>query len=437
MAGLFVACVAVTAAAAPAASTSDAIIAALQQVATEQSAKYNMSIALAFHQPSTSADPLAVAAGFTDSGLGLGTPTRRADPYDKYVWGSTTKMFTAPAVLQLVERGVVGLDDPCAKHIDPILQQLNGTTLASSLGADVASVTIRQLLHMESGVRDYDNDNYTRAQFADRAHEFGPVETLGFVEPGLRFPAGSRQSYCSANYVLLGLVLARHWHDQQGAGAAWSWQAYDQRTVIPSALRALFPNSTFADAKPCSAWTPVHGFMGHYEGSDLPAQDVWDVSCVGGWTGGNYVGSVSDVARYTYDLYSVGGPVVSAASQALLTNFTAAGGGSGGGHSDGGFKFYGMGTFSLDWSIGDGEGYGHVGDTYGYQSQTTFFPAHNFVLTVATNVETTSQAQPADATCVGYHAVLAAMQGTPPPTCTFNVPHHFIGTCNCTSASAA
>ena len=110
---------------------------------------------------------------------------------------------------------------------------------------------------------------------------------------------------------------------------------------------------------------------------------------------------------------------------------------SAGGHSDGGFKFYGMGTFSLDWSIGDGEGYGHVGDTYGYQSQTTFFPAHDFVLTVATNVETTSQAQPADATCVGYHAVLAAMQGTPPPTCTFNVPHHFIGTCNCTSASAA
>jgi CubicO group peptidase (beta-lactamase class C family) len=330
-------------AATAAASTSDAIIAALQHVATDQSAKYNMSIALAFHQPSTSADPLAVAAGFTDSGLGLGTPTRRADPYDKYVWGSTTKMFTAPAVLQLVERGVVGLDDPCAKHIDPILQQLNGTTLASSLGADVASVTIRQLLHMESGVRDYDNANYTAAQFADRAHEFGPVETLGFVEPGLRFPAGSRQSYCSANYVLLGLVLARHYH-QQGA-AAWSWQAYDQRTVIPDARQSLFPNSTFADAKPCSAWTPVHGFMGHYEGSDLPAQDVWDVSCVGGWTGGNYVGSVSDVARFTYDLYSLGGPVVSAASQALLTNFTAAGGG--------GFKFYGMGTFSLDW-------YGHT-----------------------------------------------------------------------------
>ena len=166
--------------------------------------------------------------------------------------------------------------------------------------------------------------------------------------------------------------------------------------------------------------------MGHYEGSDLPAQDVSNVSCVGGWTGGNYVSSVADVARYTYDLYSTGGGIVSAASQALLTNFTT----SAGGH--GGWKFYGMGTFSLDWAIGDGEAYGHVGDTYGYQSQTTYFPEHDFVLTVATNVETTTQAQPADATCVGYHAVLAAMQGTTPPKCTFTVPHHFIGTCKCT-----
>jgi hypothetical protein len=51
--------------------------------------------------------------------------------------------------------------------------------------------------------------------------------------------------------------------------------------VIPDARQSLFPNSTFADAKPCSAWTPVHGFMGHYEGSDLPAQDVWDATPAG------------------------------------------------------------------------------------------------------------------------------------------------------------
>lgn len=44
-------------------------------------------------------------------------------------------------------------------------------------------------------------------------------------------------------------------------------------------------------------------------------------------------------------------------------------------------KFYGMGTFNLDWSIGSGAAYGHVGDTYGYQSQTTYVPEDDFVIT--------------------------------------------------------
>ena len=46
----------------------------------------------------------------------------------------------------------------------------------------------------------------------------------------------------------------------------------------------------------------------------------------------------------------------------------------------GSFKFYGMGTFNLAWSIGDADAYGHVGDTYGYQSQTTYIPGFDFVV---------------------------------------------------------
>ena len=46
------------------------------------------------------------------------TPSRAALPGDKYVWGSITKMFTGPAVLQLVEAGVIKLSDPISVH-DP------------------------------------------------------------------------------------------------------------------------------------------------------------------------------------------------------------------------------------------------------------------------------------------------------------------------------
>ena len=68
---------------------------------------------------------------------------------------------------------------------------------------------------------------------------------------------------------------------------------------------------------------------------------------------------------------------------------------------------------------------------YGYQSQTTYIPEHDFVLTVATNIETSSQAQPAEATCIGYHDLVTLFLGEQPNPCNFTVTQHFIGVCSC------
>jgi len=401
----------------------DDINSALQRVANQMQAKYNMSIAAAFFSPTLKT---SVAAGYTDSGLGIGTPTRKALPDDVYVWGSTTKMFTGAAVLQLVDAGRVALTDAITLHIDPILVHLCGKTLMQHFGEAIKAVQIQHLLHMTSGIADYDGESYARAQFANRSKDFSPVEIISnYVSTNLTYTPGTMQSYCSTNYILLGLVLANHYHKN---GSTWSWQGYDQLSVIPGALQKAFKTSQFLTAGTCKDHTPVHGFMESYSSASLPPQDVWNVSCVGGWTAGNYLGSVDDVARFSYELWSTKKHnIVSADAQSHLVNFSAP---SPWGHS---FKFYGMGTFSLDWSIGDGEAYGHVGDTYGYQSQTTYFPEADFVLSVATNVETTSQAQPADFTCLAYHEVKAALDGTPAPKCTFVVPHQFIGTCKCSS----
>ena len=402
-----------------------AVQAALERVATRMSLKYNMSIAAAYYSPTLNA---SAAAGYTDAGLGMGTPTRRALADDLYVWGSTTKMFTASAVLQLVEVGAVGLDDAIAPHIDPILNKLNGSKLADHfIDPRIRKVTIRDLLHMTSGIGDYDAPKYSRDQFAARGRDFSPVDILvGYMPRFLEFAPGSRQRYCSSNYVLLGLVLATH-----VSGATSDWSAYYQLGVAPPPLHAELTRSLFVDAGRCASQTPVHGFMESYSAASLPPQDVWNVSCVGGWTAGNYVGSVADVARFTYALYSDGEPsesaVVAADSRAHMLNYTTASGGWYGG-------FYGMGTFNLSWAVdatGATVAHGHVGDTYGYQSQTTYFPGDGFALAVATNVETSSQAQPADFTCSAYHEVRAAIQGAPPPNCTFVVPHHFIGVCTC------
>jgi len=97
-----------------------AIQRALQRIADDIQKKYNCSIAAAFQSSSAS---ITVASGYTDSGLGLGNPSRAAKTSDLYVWGSTTKMFTATTVFELIEAGKMSLEDSISKHIDPFLME--------------------------------------------------------------------------------------------------------------------------------------------------------------------------------------------------------------------------------------------------------------------------------------------------------------------------
>ena len=63
----------------------------------------------------------------------------RVNEYTVFEIGSVTKTFTATAVLQLWEQGKLNLDDPLGKYF-PAFEK-------------GAGITIRQLLHMQSGLR--------------------------------------------------------------------------------------------------------------------------------------------------------------------------------------------------------------------------------------------------------------------------------------------
>ena len=58
--------------------------------------------------------------------------------------GSVTKTFTVTALLQLVDQGKVGLDDPIGKYVDGVP---NGDR-----------ITLRQLAGMRSGLFNYSED---------------------------------------------------------------------------------------------------------------------------------------------------------------------------------------------------------------------------------------------------------------------------------------
>lgn len=106
--------------------------------------------------------------------------------------GSITKVWTATLVLQLVDDGLLDLDEPVVKYLPDF-------RLADA-GAAV-SITTRQLLDHTSGI---EGDLFTDTGRGDDAVEKF-VGTLA-VAPQVHAP-GEMFSYCNAGYVLLGRIV--------------------------------------------------------------------------------------------------------------------------------------------------------------------------------------------------------------------------------------
>ena len=127
--------------------------------------------------------------GLADRGTG-----RKATAETVYRLGSSSKQFTAALVMKLVERGVVGLDDPVDRHLPQMPRKWLG-------------ITIRQLLNHTSGV-----PNFTDTGASNWAKKLSPAGLLALVSShGLQFPAGSKYAYSNSNYVMLGQIAERHY----------------------------------------------------------------------------------------------------------------------------------------------------------------------------------------------------------------------------------
>ncbi len=103
--------------------------------------------------------------------------------------GSTAKMFTATAVMLLVEDGKLSLSDPIRKFFPDSPETWR-------------DITVRHLLNHTSGIPDYTTStfNYRKDYTEDELARFA------FQQP-LEFPAGSRWNYSNTGYVLLGFII--------------------------------------------------------------------------------------------------------------------------------------------------------------------------------------------------------------------------------------
>ena len=217
--------------------------------------------------------------GLADRGTG-----RQATAETVYRLGSSSKQFTAALVMKLVERGMVGLDDPVDRHLPQMPRKWLG-------------ITIRQLLNHTSGV-----PNFTDTGSSHWAKKLSPAGLLALVSSrGLQFPAGSKYAYSNTNYVMLGQIAERHY------GKPFPQILADE----------LFGPLNMTSTRYCEDEYGANGQAMPYirDGDRVKDAPYWSVAH--GFGSGGICSTVADVGVWTRALH--GGKVVSASSYAQMT----------------------------------------------------------------------------------------------------------------------
>jgi len=131
--------------------------------------------------------------GFGQANLEYEIPN---SPRTIYHVASLSKQFTAFATHLLATEGVISLDDPVEKYI-PELQDYGHP------------ITLRQLIHHTSGLRDQWNLlGVAGWRSGDIVTEEDILKVL-YRQVELNFEPGSEFQYCNSGYTLLGLIVKR------------------------------------------------------------------------------------------------------------------------------------------------------------------------------------------------------------------------------------
>ncbi|HET6360421.1 MAG TPA: serine hydrolase domain-containing protein [Gemmatimonadota bacterium] len=149
----------------------------------------------------------------------------------KFNLGSMNKMFTAVAVAQLAERGVLSWDDPIGKWLGP-------DWVRPEVGE---KATIRHLLTHTSGLGSFFNDEFMRSSrglYRD-LDAWKPIVS----EDSLAFEAGTDWAYSNTGFLLLGVIVEKasgesyydyvREHIYEPAGMTGT-DAYEVDAVVPN-----------------------------------------------------------------------------------------------------------------------------------------------------------------------------------------------------------
>ncbi len=264
--------------------------------------------------------------------------------------GSVTKTFTATAVLELVDDGLVGLDDPISAYLDGV--------------PDGGNITVRQILEMRSGLFSYTFDqNFVHDLLSDPTRSFTPQELLAYAfHDGHEnvFPPGTQFQYSNTNYVLLGLLVEK-------LGKMPLADFIRERVTDPSDMhRTLLPQGA-EFPRP-----HAHGYTNQTLSGEVADTTHWNPSW--GWAAGAMISDLHDL----HDLHRwakvlATGTLLSPATQAEREKFISVPGFDGDG--------YGLGMFNTHGWIG------HNGSLPGYQTVTMYLPEQDATMVIMLNTD--------------------------------------------------
>jgi D-alanyl-D-alanine carboxypeptidase len=263
--------------------------------------------------------------------------------------GSNTKTYVATLILQLVDAGKIGLDDPINKY-------LSAEMAAYMPAYDGNKITVRNLLQHTSGINNFTTDQtWGNAFISDPWKQYFPQELLLIANSHATDPGAPQYNnffYSNTNYVLLGLMIKK-------VSNMTYEDAVANGITIPQGLTGtLVPRTGDATMQvPFS-----HGYWEDTETSILHDVTIKDPSTV--WSSGNIVSTISDLARWGELLGQ--GTLLSSATQAQRLQYVPM--------SD--HLAYGLGIVKDTGA----NLIGHQGGMIGYTSQTYYVPDKGYTL---------------------------------------------------------